>query len=322
MAISPLNAPVNTAICSSPGTIFSGGGSGGGGGQTYDFQNVGNGAKVLVAPIIGSVVPLRTLKQGPNMSIVEEASDIVLGVPDLVFDSTKPSTSSIVGLSGKILGGNGIISTLQALIYPIRPPVVSITIAPVAFEFGDTSILTVNWSVVRTDEDITIIIVNNQNIIPTGGNQSGTVQIANPGTGTVTVTMSAATATKNTSTQASSSAMRKVRYGYLSKDGITSQITDQDINNSVNILNSFYSSGVMGPFQFNIPTGNYLVIIIPTAFGGNWSFLINGFNNNAFNLVRSGQPYINKFGFSDPVNIWVSQVVATGPILLAPYQTN
>ncbi len=322
MAISPLNAPVNTAICSSPGTIFSSGGSGSsGGGTTYDFQNIGNGAKIL-APLVGNVVPLRTIRQGANISVQEEASDVWLNVNDLLFDTTTPSTSPIPGLTGVTLGAAGVLGALKALIYPIRPPVISLNIVPSIFEFGDTTILTINWSVTRTDEDITSIVVNGQPIVPTGQTQSGSIPLVNPAQGDISVSMSAATATKNASTSATSSALRKIRYGYLPADGIINPITDDAINTAATMFGSFYKSGVVGPYTFTVAQGNYLVIIIPTAFGINWGFLINGFNNNAFNLIRNAQPYINKFGYSDQVNIWVSQSVVTGPILLAPYQTS
>lgn len=321
--ISPLNAPVNVRICSTNGTIFSSSsGSGGGGGQTYNFSNIGNGARVL-GSVLGGNVPYRSLLQGNNLVITEEQSDIRFDVDDLLFDSTKPSTSSIPGLGGVALGKSTILTTIQALLYPIRNPGAQLVIAPTLFEFGDAGNIIANWTATRTDEDIKAISVNGQSQAVTNGQtQSGQMTITKNGQGSVTVPMSVATLTRNSSISAISTAMRKIRYGYLSKDGMVSVLTDTDLNSGT-ISSSFYSgSGTIGPFQFNIPVNNYLVICIPTIFGNNWGFLVNGFNNNAFNQVRTNQPFVNSFGFSDPVNVWVSQSFATGPILLQPYPTN
>lgn len=319
MAISPLNAPVNVKICSTNGTIFSSGsGSGGGSGQTYNFSNTGSGARVLNS-LIGNNVPFRSLVQGNNIVLTEEQNDIKFDINDLAFDSTAPSTSPIIGLNGVTLGKTGILQTLQALLYPIRPPILSLSLSPSQFEFGDTENIIVSWGVTRTDEPIIAITVNSQSQGITGNTQSGTLAVSNTGQSSITVPMSAASTTKNASTNATTIALRKVRYGFSTKDGLVSVLTDADLNA---LTGSFYSTGIMGPFQFTVPTNNYLVICIPTAFGSNWAFLINGFNNNAFSKVRNNAAFVNSFGFSDNVNVWVSKSFATGPILLAPYQTN
>jgi hypothetical protein len=312
MSISPLNHPVNVLVCKTAGTIFSGNtGGGGSGGTALNFVNLGSvGARVL-AGVVANNVQYRRIVQGNNVTVTEEASDILIDVNDLAFDSTLAVKRAIPGLQGVVLGKSTILQTLQALLYPTIGPGVSLSINTNLFEFGDTTPIMANWGVTRTDEAITLIQVGGVTETPTGNTQSGTQSVVNPGTGSVTVLLTAATASTNSNTSQTASAQRKIRIGASGKDGIIATITDGDLN----ALTGYFSPGrPLSPKTVVIGVSQYLVIEIPTIYSGTPIFKINGFVNNAFNKVRSNQSFTNNFGFAEPVDVYVSQAFSTGTI--------
>lgn len=312
MSISPLNRPVNVLVCKTDGTIFSGNtGGGGGGGTALTFANLGaTGARVF-AQVIANNVQFRRLTNGNNVVITERANDILVDVNDLLFDSTPAVKRAIPGLQGVSLGKQGILSTLQELLYPIIAPLVSLSLNISQFEFGDVTSIQASWAVTRTDEAIVTIQVGPVSETVTGNTQSGVQAISNPATGALTVILVATTATRSANTSRSATPGRKIRIGPTTKDGTVTVITDLDINN----LNGFFSpSRALAPQTIVIGTSEYLAIEIPTVFGGTPIFKINGFVNNAFTKVRSGVNFTNNFGFTEAVDLYVSNAFSTGTI--------
>jgi hypothetical protein len=307
--------PVNTNICQGSGTIFSNNNGGGSsaGGTTYEFVNLGQDGAVILAGAIGNIVQFKRVKQGKNIVLTPEANDVLFDVNDLAFDSTAPIKRAIPGLQGISLNGQGVIDTLNKLLYPTLPPTIGVGLNFSVFEYGDNSSLVAGWQVTRTDEPIVTISVNGQSQGVTGNSQSGTIPITKTGLTNVTVPMNVTTATQTVSSGATASVSRKIRVGGSTKDGFVSVLTDADLNG----LQGIYSSTAKLPqTQLVINSANYLVICIPVALGTTPTFKINGFVNNAFSLARTNQSFVNNFGFNDNVNVWVSNSFATGPILL------
>lgn len=313
MLISPLNTPINISICKSDGTIFSTPNSGGSGTSNLTFSNLGvNGARIY-AQTIANNVQFRRVTQGNNVVITERTNDLVWDVNDLKFDSSAPIKRAISGLQGIVLNKQGILSTLQELLYPIIPPVVTINTILAQFELGDNTNLITNWSVARTDEQIVSITIGGISQTVTGNSQSGTFNQPKTGLVNISIIAQAVTATSITSATTSSIASRKLRFGTTNKDGLIAQILDSDINGLQSV---FSSTPTLPSTALIVGVGQYLIISIPVALGSTPVFKVNGFVNNAFNLVRTNSAFINSFGFSDPVNVWVSQSFSTGSILL------
>lgn len=314
MSVSPFNQPVNINICKAPGTIFSVPSGGGGTGAVYSFFNIGTIGAGVLASVINNQVNFYRLLNGINSTAIQGASGIVIDTPDLAFDTTKPSTSPITGLGGVTLNGQTVLQALTALLYPIRNPGASISVVPSIFEYGDNTNLNASWAATQTDEPITSITVNGASQIVTGNTQNGSLAISKTGLVSVSVPINVATATKTSNAFANANVSRMIRYGTTTKDGIINTIVDSDIQ----ALSSFFFSlgNSIPSLQLQVQINQYIIIEIPVAFGNNWIFKVNGFVNNAFNLVRNNQPFVNSFGYSDIVNVWISQSFATGNILL------
>lgn len=310
-----LMTPINTNICQGSGTIFStpSSGSEGDGGQAYTFTNLGLDGTRVYAQIINNNVQFRRLIEGANISITEQSNSIKLDVNDLAFDSTLPIKRNVIGLQGITLNKQGILATLKELLYPTIQPTLSISISPAIFELGNTANLAANWSVIKTDETILSISVNNTPISPISGNsQSGIYSVPNLGNVSIVIPMNVSTSSGSYNQQTTAKASRKLRIGPNTKDGIVSSLLDSDINN----LSGYFSDSYkIGPMQVVIPTNNYLVICIPNILlGANTpTFKINGFINNAFQRVRNNA-FVNTFGFSDTTSVYVSNVFSTGTI--------
>lgn len=313
MPISPFNAPININICKGDGTIFSTSSTTTGSGPVLSFSNLGLvGARVYAQTIFNNI-QFRRIKQGRNTLIVEEGNDILVDTPDIAFDASLPIKRQF--LQGVVLGTQGVAATLQKLLYPIIAPTVSINLSPTVFEFGDNTNLTASWNVIKNDETINSIFVFATLIAPiTGNSQSGQLPIAKTGNANQTVNIQATTLTSHADANTTALVSRKLRYGSTTKDGTIVQILDSDING---LLSQFNSTGKLSPIQLVIPANQYLIIEIPVALNATPPvFKVNGFINNAFVNVRTNSAFVNSFGFSDPVNIWVSAAFATGTIQL------
>lgn len=318
MAVSPLIRPVNIFICTAGGTIFSSSGSGGGGGQNLIFMNIGPGVGVW-AQVVGNTVQFKSLVNGHNVTIIDNGDNISLAVEDLLFDSTAAIKRQVIGLQGVTLGKTTIKQTLQALLYPTLPPVLALTQTGLptnlTFEYGDNGTITANWTVTRTDEPITAITVGGISQTVTGNTQSGSQVITKTGLANVTVSLVAATATQSVNTSFTALVSKRLRFGSTPKDGLIAPILDADINNAPNSFFTANRTTAGLPRFAGIAASNYLYIEFPTAFGTP-IFRINGVINNAFTKVRAASAYVNPFGYSDTVDVWVSQQFSTGQTML------
>lgn len=314
--MSTIREPINTSICTTAGTIFSSNGGGGGTGPTYTFSNIG-GAIAFYAQNILNNIQFRTLAAGAsgNVKLNQGTSVNTIDVPDLAFNSVPAVKRAIPGLQGVVLGQSGILATLQALLYPTLPPTVGISLNQSQFEYGDSSPLTANWNVNKTDEVIQSINVNGLAQTPTGNNQSGSLPISKTGLASITVPIQATTATQSANGSATATVGHKIRFGGTLKDGIVNQILDSDINALTSVFANAYQLPVT---SIPIASNSYLIIEIPISLleSNTPQFRVNGFLNNAFALVRAASNFTNSFGYTEIVNVYVSNSFATGTIQL------
>lgn len=314
MAVSPLIRPVNIFACLTSGTIFSSSDANGGSGSDLTFENIGAGAQVY-AQRVGNTIQFRTLINGSNVVITQEGSDITFAVEDLLFDSEDAIKRQVVGLEGVVLGKTTIKDTLRELLYPVIPPRSELTLNTLVFEYGDTNPLIADWLATKTDEAIVSIQVGAVSQTVTGNTQSGSQNVTKDGLSDVTVSAVVTTATKSATTSLTAKVTRAMRIGPTSKDGVVAPVLDSDINDLDGIFSDDFT---FSPHRFFINANEYLLIEIPTVLEASVDpiFMVNGVLNNAFTKVRVASTYVNPFGYSDTVDVYVSNKISTGIIIL------
>lgn len=312
MAVSPLIRPVNIFACLTSGTIFSSDDANGGSGSDLTFENIGAGSQVY-AQRVGNTIQFRTLINGANVTITQEGSDITFAVEDLLFDSEDAIKRVVSGLQGVVLGKTTIKATLQELLYPTVPSLLALALDRIIFEYGDNNPLLASWTVTKTDETIVTIQVGAVSQTVTGNTQSGVQNVTKSGLVNITVILADTTATTTASTSITAIVSRKLRIGGTAKDGVVAPILDADIN----ALTGIFATSIRVPEQIVIvPPAQYLAIELPTAFPGAPIFKVNGIVNNAFTRVRAASTFVNSFGYSDTVDVWVSNQISPGTITL------
>lgn len=313
--MSTFRHPVNISICSQPGTIFSTSSGSGGGGSTLVLNNLSIAGAMVYAQTINNNGQFRVLTQGKNIILTQRVNDILFDVNDIAQDFTAPVKRAIPGLQGVSLNANSVLQVLNAILYPTLPPVISLVLNTLQFEFGDNTPLLAGWFVTRTDEPILTINVNNNAQIPTGNTQGSSVSVNKNGLTDVFVPMQVTTALNNVNTSQTAKVFRKLRFGPSNKDGIIAQILDADVNGLIGVFATTYKLPVT---LLTIGISQYLIIEIPVGLlnGATPQFKINGFLNNAFSLVRTNSSFTNSFGFAEAVNVYASNSFFTGPIQL------
>lgn len=187
-------------------------------------------------------------------------------------------------------------------------PGVSLTLSKPAHEAGDSSNITLNWNVVKTDSPITAITVAGNNVpIIDGNSQSGTAFAAlNPAADSA-FTLTATDGVKPVTVTTTSYLRTKIRLGASDSNNPS----DSDIL-ALGVQQFATSFAYSGSLSF---TNEYLVIYIPASFGTP-AFKINGLNNNAFTKVRDNEAFVNAYGATENGDVYVSNTVLTGTISL------
>lgn len=211
---------------------------------------------------------------------------------DTTFDATRPSTSSIIGLSGVTLGTKSIKATLQELIYPAQPPTVSLT-GGIAMEYmsaGSPVNQTVSYTVGRQTNTapLSSVVVAGQSItnfdndVTPPHSQSGTVNVSIPRNTNTTYSITATAEDGKVATATTSFtwlARRYYGFVYDTTGGFASGALDATIRGLSNELNNSRTKGSGGSWNSGSPGGNaiYVYAWISTA-GAPSAIKMNGFD--------------------------------------------
>lgn len=231
------------------------------------------------------------------------------------FNGNRPITLQNTDLYGKTFGGKTVVEFLEGF-FPSEPPVISMSVSNALREYGSSNTGVLTWSVVKKTNPITNIQVSGEVIAPTGNNQNGTKNITTLANTNTSYTASCSDGTKGTNVTVTITYQSKRRWGKIAKDGINQAITDADIlaltGAGVGTGSEFATNRVK---NYNGITGGgqYLVFAFPTSFGTP-TFKINGLTNNAFTKVRSNSPFVNGLGYSENIDVWVTNTIYASAI--------
>jgi hypothetical protein len=226
------------------------------------------------------------------------------------FDGNRPITlQGIPGLTGKTLGGSTIKDFLEGY-FPAVPPGASLTIAANATRlFGSSNAVTLNYTATKNTNPITAIVVNGQNIVPTGDTQSGS-QVTSAAQNQDTTFNMSVSAGANTTTASASVLWRHYRFWFKTNQDLLS-MTDDQISAILNGLVSGFEFATSRDQQSRTfaPQGEY-VYFAYLATNGNASFIVNGLSNNAF-LEKDFQ-YANPYAYTTAFKLYRTSNLLTG----------
>ena len=180
-------------------------------------------------------------------------------------------------------------------------------------EFGNTNLLvTLNWSVTKNSNNITLIKLNGVNL-PVSGNSTSSVAGAFAIQNTTTtfgITASDGTTTVSSFTQVN---WTNARYwGVTSSFGPVNSgtirgLTGAGVGSGKELLSSRVQTrnGIDGG-------GRYLVFAWPTS--GTPTFIINGLPNTAWTKVNSNYTFTNVWGYTASYDVWMSNTPQFSPI--------
>lgn len=222
---------------------------------------------------------------------------------DLAFNGNRAISRAVLGLQGVNLGTSGIKDTLEALLFPAVAPTCSLSVVTPSREFGQSGAYTLNWSVTRQTNPISIITVDGASFTPTGNNQSGTKNgTGSTAVGTYTKSMTVSDGSLSTNASATITYQYRVFWGTIAKNGTTQPITDADILGLTGSALSGTRARTLNNFGGG---GRRLVFAWPSTFGEP-SFTVNGLPNTAFTKVRSLSSFTNAYGAIVQMDVWVS----------------
>jgi hypothetical protein len=271
-----------------------------------------------------------------------------------VFTNTFPSTVTVGGWTA----GSTFPSTLtmqqmwQQLLYPYVLPSATLVISGGIYdrEYGDFNGLvngsvTLNWSVTRNTptENISIITVDGQGYLPTGGFTSGTKLTqgthswnnSNP-IEVNTFTMSVTDAVPNTITATVSiNWMNSIYWGKINLSSIGNpNLTLNPGSASLvatlctdSAVYSLSGAGVNPGYKLTTSKskvyndinggGSHLIFAWPSCLVGATTpkFYVNGFLSTAFTRVRTASPLVNQYNsFTTNYEVWVSNTIQNSPL--------
>ena len=231
------------------------------------------------------------------------------------------STTSVVPVSlGGIPAGMSFSGTysmqqmFDMLLYPYIAPSTSLT-GGVDKEFGSSTSLTLNWSVVKNTNPITSIIVNGSPIIPTGNSQS----LSQPANAIqdvfTTFTMTASDGIQTTSATTSVSWYNKRYWGTAASFGALNSAQIIALSGAGIGTGNALSTTLVANYDGINGSGQYLVFAWPTSFGTP-TFKVNGMINTAFTKVNSSYAFSNAYSYVANYDVWMSNTVQNSPITL------
>lgn len=261
-----------------------------------------NGVKTFVAPVkIG--IPT----DDDHAATKKYVDDLFAGAgnTDLSFNGNRTIKRQINGLEGLNIGGTNLKEVLENLLYPKKAPNVGVSLSVYEYEMGDNSNILVSWSATQIETDnITKVTVNGVDVgsFP-GASQNGTLNIArSPLSDTVVTVVGYMPAAQKTA-QATAKVLRAYRIGGSTNSGQAVPHTDEEIR----ALNRFlHRPNSVQEFKVTLNSLSYLVISVPEILNSSPTFFINGLRFNDFTVVRNSSSYTNTHGFTDTVDVYVS----------------
>lgn len=281
-----------------------------------------------------------TLYQYTN-SLVASAS----ATASLVYDRSTPSTfqSNVGGITQGSTFSGSIQDVLDRIFYPYIGPAASLASISNR-EYGQSTGVTLNWSVVKNSNTITTIVVDGTPFSPTGNNQSGTHNTSGthsvfPGVSqTNTFPMQVGDGISVVSASTQLTWMNRIFWGSVdlssignpnlttnpgSASVVASLCTDSVIRN----LTGANANGIAVGSQLSTTktktylnidgAGNYLIFAWPSNVTAPYTptFNVNGLPNTAFTRVRTNSTLLNQWGFSGTnYEVWVSNTQQNSPL--------
>ncbi len=216
------------------------------------------------------------------------------------------------------------------LLYPYVAP--GAGLSSLAYrQYGQSTSVTLSWSVTKNTNSITSIIVDLLPQSPTGNSQIGTKAASGTHSNTPSIsttntfTMSCADGINTTSASTSLVFMNKRYWGYIDLASIGSPdlTTDPGLSGSVGsyitdvmikALTSELSTTKSKNYEGIDGGGKHLIFAFPSSFGTP-SFSVNGLPNTAFTKVKSSFAFVNEYSFSGTLyDVWVSNTVQGSPL--------
>jgi hypothetical protein len=240
------------------------------------------------------------------------------------------------------------------LLYPYIPLSSSLTLSGASIrEFGNpsglsTNSLTLNWSVDKKTNPITLITVDGQIFIPTGLDQSGTKLTS--GTHSVTgnsqetnqFSMSSSDGTETSNSSVNLIWQNRIYWGRIDLSSLNnpnlSSLNNPNLSSNpgavVAISGLVTSELIKGLKGAGVGKGNelsnsknknyngingggqHLIFAWPSSVSGSKtpSFTVNGQPNSAFTRVRTDWTFENIHGFVSNYEIWITNTVQNSPI--------
>lgn len=226
--------------------------------------------------------------------------------------ATVPVTIGGISAGMSFSGTYSMQQMFDMLLYPYIPLTTSIS-GGTTLEFGNTNLLvTLNWSVTKNSNNITLIKLNGVNL-PVSGNSTSSVAGAFAIQNTTTtfgITASDGTTTVSSFTQVN---WTNARYwGVTSSFGPVNSgtirgLTGAGVGSGKELLSSRVQTrnGIDGG-------GRYLVFAWPTS--GTPTFIINGLPNTAWTKVNSNYTFTNVWGYTASYDVWMSNTPQFSPI--------
>jgi hypothetical protein len=251
---------------------------------------------------------------------------------------------NVGGISqGSTFSGN-LQDVLDRIFYPYVSP--SGSLLPIQNrEFGFSTQVTLNWSVVRNSNPITLISVASSPVVPTGNSQSGvltfnggTHSLTPPVTEVNTFVISVSDGTSTATSSVDLNWMNRIYWGSINLSSIgnpnltffpgsASQVatlcTDSVIYNLTGAnangspLGSQLSTTKNKTYNGIDGSGEYLIFAWPSSVINALqpNFTVNGMQNTAFTRVRTNSPFTNQWGFSGSnYEVWVSNTRQFSPL--------
>ena len=225
------------------------------------------------------------------------------------------------------------------LLYPYISPSVSLSGGGLR-EFGGPLSVILNWSVTKNSNPITSIVVDGNNIIPSGNNQSGVLSTSGthsynpPISESNTFNMSSSDGTNTINGSNTLTWMNRIYWGKLNIPGNPNLTLNPGLSSSVsslindNTLTSLTGAGVgSGSGLSTTKTkeysgidggGDYLIFAWPSSFSGSTTpnFKVNGLPNTAFTNVKTSWSFMNQFNFVNNYEVWISNTIQNSPLFI------
>lgn len=222
---------------------------------------------------------------------------------DVPFNGARAITRAIPSLQGVNTNTHTLVDFIEKAFFPAVAPACALSITNPLREVGQSTAYTLTWSVTKNTNNITGITVDGVTITPTGASQSGSMS-GNLATasGSYSKSMSVTDGSQSASASVGVSYQYRRFWGTTTKNGTTQPILDSDI---LALPGSELATARQKTFT-NFGGGNTrLIFAWPTAWGAP-NFKINGLANTAFTKVRAASNFVNQYGATVQMDVWLS----------------